>query len=87
MCTGFERSAYNVIEKFSKSEALTIRELRKELGEERFFLFLGGGRSLVQFIRALEFDGFLEMSESNAYILTDIGENKLNELKVKQQVA
>ena len=88
MCTGFERSAYSVINHFSKSEPKTISDLKSTLGEDIFFLFLGGGQSLTQFVRASKFEGFLKRSEDNAYLLTDKGEMKLNELKAKQpQVA
>ena len=83
MCTGFERSAYQVFKAFRGGTPLTVNAVKSELGEERFFLFLGGGNTLGRFVRGLRFEGFLEGEESEGYSLTQKGTKKMQELEQK----
>jgi hypothetical protein len=80
MCTGFERSAHEVLEVFSPDSAVTIRMVRSELGEKRFFLCLGGGNTLSRFVRALEFEGFLRSEGVEGFRLTPKGVQKKEQL-------
>lgn len=82
MCSGFEQSAYDVIRVFSTEKPLTLREVMLALGDERFFLSLGGGNTLDRFVQGLAFEGFLkEDEEAQSFTLTPKGIQKRDELK------
>jgi len=81
MCTGFQRSAYDVFEAFSEDNPLTLHGVMRELGDKRFFLFLGGGNTLSRFVRGLQLEGFLEGKEDEGYTLTEYGVKKRDDLK------
>lgn len=85
MCTGFDRSAYDVFQVFSSDIPLTLKGVMVELGDKRFFLFLGGGNTLTRFVLGLQFEGYLQGEESEGFKLTAKGEQKREELK--QRVA
>tara|TARA_Y100000310_G_scaffold68141_1_gene63449 strand:- start:273 stop:656 length:384 start_codon:yes stop_codon:yes gene_type:complete len=58
-----------------------IRNVFLTLGEERFFLSLGGGNTLSRFLCGLEFESFTETDERKGqFYLTEKGVDKLEEL-------
>lgn len=77
----FDRSVLRVLEKFSRDEPKTERDIYRSFGKDVLTLILGSNMSLDQFIEGLAFRGDLTRSGDDAYILSANGLERLKELQ------